>query len=89
MKVNIISRNMAVEWSWDVKEDDDLCGICHSEYDACCPSCKMPGDDCPLIWGECGHAFHLHCIMTWFQSSTNGETCPMDRKEWKTAIAPS
>eukprot|EP00913_Durusdinium_trenchii_P024768 g23248.t1 len=20
-------------------------------FDACCPECKMPGDDCPPVWG--------------------------------------
>ncbi|KAI9365758.1 RING/U-box [Pilaira anomala] len=89
MKVKINSWNMVATWSWDVKENDDVCGICHSEYDHCCPNCKMPGDDCPLIWGECKHVFHLHCLMTWFQSSTNDERCPMDRTAWKTATAPS
>lgn len=87
MKLNVVSWNMAAQWSWNVKEDDDVCGICHSAYDGCCPTCKMPGDDCPLIWGECSHVFHLHCIMTWFQNSTHGESCPMDRKPWQTATA--
>ncbi|CEP15202.1 hypothetical protein [Parasitella parasitica] len=88
MKINVISWTMAAQWSWDVKDEDDVCGICHSDYDGCCPNCKRPGDDCPLIWGECSHVFHLHCIETWFQSSTREESCPMDRKPWQTAKAP-
>jgi len=28
--------------------EDDLCGICRVAFEACCPSCKTPGDDCPL-----------------------------------------
>ena len=87
MKIKVKSWNMVAQWSWYVKEDDDVCGICYSEYDACCPTCKMPGDECPLIWGECTHVFHLHCIMTWFQNSTHGERCPMDRQPWNTASA--
>jgi hypothetical protein len=35
-------------WSWNVKEDEELCGICRHAYDACCPDCRIPGDDCPL-----------------------------------------
>lgn len=34
-----------------VEEDDgedDVCGICRVAYEACCPACKTPGDDCPL-----------------------------------------
>lgn len=88
MKIKVESCTMVAEWAWDVKEGDDVCGICHSAYDGCCPNCKRPGDDCPLVWGECSHVFHLHCILTWFRSSTRGESCPMDRTPWQTAKAP-
>lgn len=33
---------------WDVKDPDDICGICQSNFDGCCASCKEPGDSCPL-----------------------------------------
>jgi anaphase-promoting complex subunit 11 len=23
------------------------------------------GDDCPPVWGQCGHALHMQCIMKW------------------------
>ncbi len=29
-------------------EEDDVCGICRVAFEACCPACKTPGDDCPL-----------------------------------------
>lgn len=32
----------------DDDEDDDVCGICRLAFEACCPVCKVPGDDCPL-----------------------------------------
>lgn len=32
----------------DDDEDDDVCGICQLVFEACCPDCKVPGDDCPL-----------------------------------------
>ncbi|KAI9243844.1 RING/U-box [Sporodiniella umbellata] len=87
MKVKVRSWSTLATWSWSVKDKGGVCGICQSEYDVCCPTCKVPGDDCPLIWGECNHVFHLHCLMTWFQNSVNGETCPLDRIAWKTAKA--
>uniref|UniRef100_A0A0D9Z640 Anaphase-promoting complex subunit 11 n=1 Tax=Oryza glumipatula TaxID=40148 RepID=A0A0D9Z640_9ORYZ len=46
-------------------------------FDGCCPDCKFPGDDCPLIWGSCNHAFHLHCILKWVNSQTSTPLCPM------------
>jgi len=32
-------------WRWDV--NDERCGICYSAFEACCPDCSAPGDDCP------------------------------------------
>lgn len=26
---------------------------------------KFPGDDSPVVWGICTHAFHLQCINRW------------------------
>ncbi|XP_019059059.1 PREDICTED: anaphase-promoting complex subunit 11-like [Tarenaya hassleriana] len=52
-------------------------------FDGCCTDCKLPGDDCPLIWGACNHAFHLHCILKWVNSQTGQAHCPMCRREWQ------
>ncbi|KAI8971389.1 anaphase-promoting complex subunit 11 [Pilobolus umbonatus] len=86
MKIHVRSWNLAAQWSWRVA-GEDICSICQSAYESCCPSCTMPGDDCPVVWGECSHIFHLHCIETWCLNSKSGPTCPNDRKEWKTATA--
>ncbi|KAI4379617.1 hypothetical protein MLD38_005893 [Melastoma candidum] len=56
-------------WTWDAQ--DETCGICRMAFDGCCPDCKLPGDDCPLIWGACNHAFHLHCILKWVTSQSS------------------
>lgn len=32
--------------------DDDVCGICRVQFDGTCPTCKFPGDDCPLCMSE-------------------------------------
>ncbi|BAT93298.1 hypothetical protein VIGAN_07224200, partial [Vigna angularis var. angularis] len=68
-------------WTWDAQ--DETCGICRMAFDGCCPDCKLPGDDCPLIWGVCNHAFHLHCILKWVNSQTSQAHCPMCRREWQ------
>ncbi|KAI8570689.1 hypothetical protein RHMOL_Rhmol01G0055300 [Rhododendron molle] len=68
-------------WTWDAQ--DETCGICRMAFDGCCPDCKLPGDDCPLIWGACNHAFHLHCILKWVTSQTPQAHCPMCRREWQ------
>ena len=64
MKVTIKHWHAVAHWRWDTgagsskpekdsagedsSDEDDLCGICRVAFEACCPSCKMPGDDCPL-----------------------------------------
>uniref|UniRef100_A0A0E0CZE5 Anaphase-promoting complex subunit 11 RING-H2 finger domain-containing protein n=1 Tax=Oryza meridionalis TaxID=40149 RepID=A0A0E0CZE5_9ORYZ len=63
MKVKILQWHSVASWTWDAQ--DETCGICRMAFDGCCPDCKFPGDDCPLIWGSCNHAFHLHCILKW------------------------
>lgn len=40
-----------------------------------------------IVWGECRHVFHLHCILKWISSTSSKGTCPMDRLEWKTATS--
>ncbi|CAB0030036.1 unnamed protein product [Trichogramma brassicae] len=68
-------------WRWVA--NDDNCGICRMPFDAACPDCKIPGDDCPLVWGQCSHCFHIHCIMKWLNSQQTSLLCPMCRQEWK------
>uniref|UniRef100_A0A0E0Q747 Anaphase-promoting complex subunit 11 n=1 Tax=Oryza rufipogon TaxID=4529 RepID=A0A0E0Q747_ORYRU len=81
MKVKILQWHGVASWTWDAQ--DETCGICRMAFDGCCPDCKFPGDDCPLIWGSCNHAFHLHCILKWVNSQTSTPLCPMCRREWQ------
>jgi anaphase-promoting complex subunit 11 len=57
MKVTVKHWHAVAQWRWDTgaaesdgndAENEDVCGICRVPYEGCCPSCKMPGDDCPL-----------------------------------------
>ena len=63
MKVAVKRWNAVAQWRWDTgnaEQDDDgegdVCGICRVPYEGCCPSCKMPGDDCPLSTPEALYA---------------------------------
>ncbi|XP_029125064.1 anaphase-promoting complex subunit 11 [Cajanus cajan] len=76
-----LAWHAVASWTWDAQ--DETCGICRMAFDGCCPDCKLPGDDCPLIWGVCNHAFHLHCILKWVNSQTSQAHCPMCRREWQ------
>ncbi|CCG83745.1 protein of unknown function [Taphrina deformans PYCC 5710] len=75
-------------WKWDVAQDD-VCGICRVAYDGTCSDCKVPGDDCPLIWGKCTHVFHMHCLFKWLNSEGSKQQCPMDRRPFVQETAPT
>lgn len=46
MNIKINSWKTVCSWTWIVSEPS--CGICRSVFEQCCPSCAVPGDDCPL-----------------------------------------
>jgi anaphase-promoting complex subunit 11 len=73
-------------WRWAVADVDDVCGICRLAFESCCPTCKLPGDDCPPMVGGCKHAFHLHCIMTWLAAKDKEQVCPLCRREWDVGV---
>ncbi|XP_050674133.1 anaphase-promoting complex subunit 11-like isoform X2 [Leptidea sinapis] len=80
MKVTVKGWTGVATWRWTA--NDENCGICRMPFDGCCPDCKLPGDDCPLVWGACSHCFHIHCIVKWVHSQPQ-QLCPMCRQDWK------
>ncbi|EFX74595.1 hypothetical protein GHT06_022870 [Daphnia sinensis] len=83
MKVKIKRWGGVAIWKWNGVAVDDQCSICRQPFDGCCTECKFPGEDCPLVWGQCSHCFHMHCIMKWLNSQQVHQLCPMCRQEWK------
>ncbi|KNZ46263.1 hypothetical protein VP01_741g4 [Puccinia sorghi] len=77
-----VSDDQARNPMLDDEDDEDLCGICRVAFEGCCPDCKVPGEDCPLIWGECTHIFHMHCLLKWIAQESSKQSCPMDRRPW-------
>eukprot|EP00116_Pleurobrachia_bachei_P015612 sb/3475874/ len=80
MKVKIKQWTTVAAWHWVA--NDDSCGICRNLFDGCCTECTLPGDNCPIVWGECSHCFHMHCIIKWISSTSNKQQCPMCRGDW-------
>ena len=62
MKVEIEEWHAVSTWTWTSNAEDDACGICRLAFDGCCPDCKMPGDDCPIVWGECRYDLIFHNV---------------------------
>ena len=78
IKVTVKHWHAAAAWTWNA--GDDVCGICRMPFDGCPPGSKFPGDDSPVVWGTCGHAFHLQCISKWLQSDTDQVSVSSHRK---------
>jgi anaphase-promoting complex subunit 11 len=98
MKVKVKRVNAVAVWKWNVP-NDDVCGICRVAFDGCCPDCHIPGDDCPILTGQCNHVFHMyfipqtpgklttrHCIEKWLHTPDSKQQCPMDRQPWGTTL---
>ena len=60
IRVRLLGARFVTSWRWSVTKDpEDTCGICRLAYESVCPTCKLPGEDCPPIIGQCKHAFHM------------------------------
>jgi anaphase-promoting complex subunit 11 len=81
LDVTIESVHLVGRWTWDIK-GEDTCGICRLLFDAACPHCKAPGEDCPIVTGKCTHSFHIHCIEKWTERDREAPLCPMCRGAW-------
>jgi len=79
MKITVKAFHAVGEWRWETTEE--ACAICFQPFDGCCESCRFPGEECPPVWGECDHHFHIHCITRWL--SQDNKNCPMCRREFK------
>jgi anaphase-promoting complex subunit 11 len=86
LRVRIRRYHAVAKWTWNVgrggeEEEEELCGICQSAFEGTPPGVKYPGDEAPVVFGVCGHAFHLQCVATWLNSSR--QTCPICRADWE------
>lgn len=80
LSINITSWHAVASWTWNAS--DDVCGICRSPFDGCPPDAKFPGDDSPVVWGQCNHAYHLPCINHWLSTQPE-QKCPLCRRPWE------
>jgi anaphase-promoting complex subunit 11 len=97
LKLTIKRWHGVAKWSWGVgsgsdadiydtsqqSDEDDVCIVCQTAFEGVAPGVKYPGDECPVVWGKCGHAFHLQCVSTWLSSQNSTQTCPTCRAEWE------
>eukprot|EP00978_Attheya_sp_CCMP212_P037804 scaffold181513_cov59-Attheya_sp.AAC.4 len=79
VRVKIKRFHGVARWTWNAG-DEEVCGICQSAFEGVAPGVKYPGDECPVVWGKCSHAYHLQCVSTWLSTRS---TCPICRAEWE------
>ena len=51
LKVAVKKVRAVAKWAWDVGDERD-CGICRQAFNATCPTCRDPGEDCPPVFGR-------------------------------------
>ena len=61
------------------------CRICKIDIMKLCAECltdwpKTGIEDCIVAVGKCKHAFHFHCLTTWFMTNN---VCPVCYKKWE------
>jgi len=83
LTARVTAARFVASWRWTVAEADEVCGICRSAFEACCPSCRFAGDECPPLVGACKHAYHLHCINAWLTAKDKEQVCPLCRRPWE------
>ena len=57
-------------------QSDQTCSICMDGFTLQNPRTEL----------ECGHGFHARCIIDWFRSSTQSNTCPLCRADPSTVL---
>jgi RING-box protein 1 len=63
---------------------NENCGICKDDNNNNCIDCTATGStSCNSIIGECGHAYHEHCLNGWLKTK---KVCPLDNKVWQVKI---
>ena len=73
LRVRIKRFHAVAKWTWNA--NDDVCGICQSAFEGVAPGVKYPGDECPVVWGKCGHAFHLVSKKMYFALPLSKNAC--------------
>jgi RING-box protein 1 len=77
----VIKWSAVAEWRFDI-ETPEACGICKNKLTDRCIQCAADNIDrsnCEVGWGQCRHAYHVHCIDPWVAKKIN---CPVDQKAW-------
>jgi len=81
-RVYVKKWNAVAYWAYG-NIDSDACAICTNELMVpCLTTCEanpQTHEECSVVWGQCGHAYHFHCISKWLVKHS---TCPLDDLEW-------
>ncbi len=84
-RVKVKEVTLVGVWKWKAG-DQETCAICKNLLIQSCEECATKESlnnkeiVCEIVWGQCNHAFHDHCISKWVKTKN---TCPLDHKTWE------
>tara|TARA_Y100000991_G_C21733434_1_gene247305 strand:- start:88 stop:528 length:441 start_codon:yes stop_codon:yes gene_type:complete len=64
-------------WRWNIH--NNICAICRNYIFE--PSINSSCQECNTVVGQCGHAYHYDCILSWLSTSIF-EKCPLCNCKW-------
>jgi len=81
-KVTLLSVNMVTSSKTNCY--NEFCAICKEDNNNYCINCVSSGNtNCNVEIGDCGHAYHGHCLAEWRKIKS---VCPLCNKAWHTKI---
>ncbi|KAL0234334.1 hypothetical protein PCE1_001370 [Barthelona sp. PCE] len=78
----IESWSAVAVWRYDVGYES--CPVCKHPLMEPCSNCLSESENttCMVVWGECGHAYHNHCIQRWLDNG-HKTACPLCQVKWE------
>lgn len=82
ISITIKKINAVGKWAYNTTTDN--CAICRNHLSDRCIECYASvcdeTDACTVMWGNCNHTFHTHCVTKWIKTRP---VCPLCNVVWE------
>ena len=83
-RCTLMKWNAVAYWTFLSHDGDNICSICTVALEErCLCQCQANPqftEECTVVYGQCNHSYHNHCIMQWLKKSQKCPKCPDE--EW-------